>query len=138
MAFPSSGGGYQFTDGNLNEPVVYPIPAPLSQATTATLTAAQLLSGILLVGAGQTAAQTMTLPAVSVLEAVLINPKVGTSFELTFVNTGTSSGTVAMAMGTGTGFTNGGNATVAVAITSSARFVFRKTGDNAYSVYRVA
>ena len=138
MAFPSSGGGYQLTDGNLNEPIIYPTPAPLSQATTATLTAAQILGGVLLVGAGQTTAQTMTLPAVSVLEAVLINPKVGSTFELTFVNTGTGSGTVAMAMGTNTGFTNGGNATVAVAITAAGQFLFRKTGDNAWSVYRTA
>lgn len=138
MAFPSSGGGYQNTDGNLNEIILNASAAPLSQATTATLTAAQIASGVLLVGAGQTAAQTMTLPAVSVLEAVLINPKVGATFELVFVNTGTSSGTVAMAMGTNTGFTNGGNATVAVAITASGQFRFRKTGDNAWSVYRVA
>ena len=41
-------------------------------------------------------------------------------------------------MGSGTGFTDGGNAAVAVAITSSALFRFRKTADGAYTVYKIA
>jgi hypothetical protein len=64
--------------------------------------------------------------------------KVGSSFDLNVINLGTSSGTGALAMGTSTGFTDGGNAAVALPITSSALFRFRKTGDGAYTVYKVA
>jgi hypothetical protein len=138
MALPSVGGGYQVGDGNLNEAQIGAMAAPLSQADSATLSAAQILAGVLLVGAGQTSAQTMTLPSAALLDAALGNAKVGSTVSLTFVNTGTSSGTVAMAMGSGTGFTNGGNATVAVAVTSSGQFLFRKSGDGAWTVYRVA
>jgi hypothetical protein len=61
--------------------------------------------------------------------------KVNSTFELVLVNLGTSSGTATLAVGTGV--TDGGNALVAVAITASARFLFRRTGDSTYVVYRV-
>jgi len=51
------------------------------------------------------------------------------------VNLGTSSGTATLAVGTGV--SDGGNALVAVAVTASARFLFRRTGDSTYVVYRV-
>jgi hypothetical protein len=41
-------------------------------------------------------------------------------------------------MGTGTGFTDGGNAAAVVAITSSALFRFRSTAAGAWTVYKVA
>ena len=63
------------------------------------------------------------------------NATVGNTFDLPLINIGTSSGTVTLSMGSG--LTDGGNATVAVAITSSAIFRFRKTGDGAYSVYKI-
>lgn len=136
MALPNGAGGYQVGDGNLGELQLGYNATPLSVAATATLTAAQVTSGILLVGAGATAAQTYTLPAASTIDAILTSAKVGSTFELNVVNTGTSSGTGALALGTG--FTDGGNATVAVAITAAGQFRFRKTGDNAYTVYRIA
>jgi hypothetical protein len=135
MALPNGAGGYQLGDGNLSELVLGYQAAPLSVAATATLTAAQVTAGILLVGAGATAAQTYTLPAASTIDAILTSAKPGSTFDLSVVNTGTSSGTGALALGTG--FTDGGNATVALPITSSGIFRFRKTGDAAYSVYRV-
>jgi hypothetical protein len=67
---------------------------------------------------------------------VLTNAKVGSTFDLFIVNTGTSTGTVTLAAGTG--ITDGGNALVVIAVTASAMFRFRKTGDAAYSVYKVA
>jgi hypothetical protein len=136
MALPNGAGGYQVGDGNLNEVVLSVQPAPLSVAATATLTAAQVISGVLLVGAGATAAQTYTLPTASAIDAIVTSAKANSTFELVLVNTGTSSGTGALALGTG--ITDGGNATVAVAITAAGRFLFRKTGDGAYTVYRVA
>lgn len=138
MALPNGAGGYQVGDGNLGELVLGYQAAPLSVAATATLTAAQVTAGILLVGAGATAAQTYTLPAASTIDAILTSAKVGSTFDLFVVNTGTSSGTGALALGSGTGFTDGGNATVALAVTSSGLFRFRKSGDGAWAVYRVA
>ena len=137
MALPNGASGYQVGDGNLGELQLGTQAAPLSAAATATLTAAQVTSGILLVGAGATAAQTYTLPSAALVDEIINSAKVGSTFDLSVVNTGTSSGTGALAMGSGTGFTDGGNATVALAITSSGLFRFRKTAENAYTVYRI-
>ena len=138
MALPNGAGGYQLGDGNLNELTMGYSAAPLSQAGTATLSAAQVTAGVLIVGSGATTAQTFTLPATSTIESAVSSAKVGSTFDLNVINIGTSSGTAALAMGSGTGFTDGGNATVALAITSSAVFRFRKTADLAWSVYKVA
>ena len=135
MALPSVGGGYQIGDGNLNEIPLLAAPAPQSATSTATLTAAQV-TGEWLVANPSTSAATYTLPTAAAIDAVVTSAKVGSTFELIIVNTGTSSGTVTLAAGTG--ITDGGNATVAVAITSSAQFTFRKTGDAAWSVYKTA
>ena len=43
-----------------------------------------------------------------------------------------------MTLATATGITDGGNAFVALAITTSAMFRFLKTGDAAYTVYKMA
>ena len=135
MALPNGAGGYQVGDGNLGELVLGYNATPLSVAATATLTAAQVTAVILVVGAGATADQTYTLPAASTIDAILTSAKPGSTFDLSVVNTGTSSGTGALALGTG--FTDGGNTPVALAITSSGIFRFRKTADSAYTVYRV-
>ena len=94
------------------------------------------MTGEWLVANPSTSAATYTLPTASALDAVLTNAKVGTTFDLFIVNTGTSSGAVTLALGTG--ISDGGNALVAVAVTSSAMFRFRKTGDAAYVVYKIA
>jgi len=135
MALPSVGGGYQVGDGNLNELKLSDSAAPQTATATATLTAAQILGNVL-VANPSTSAATYTLPTAAAIDAVLTNAKIGSTFDLYIVNTGTSSGAVTLAAGTG--ITDGGNALVAVAITSSAMFRFRKTGDAAYIVYKVA
>ena len=135
MALPNGAGGYQLGDGNLNELTIGYAAAPQTATSTATLTAAQVTGGIL-VANPSTSAATYTLPTAAAIDAVVTSAKVGSTFTLTIVNTGTSSGTVTLAAGTG--ITDGGNATVAVAITSSAQFTFRKTGDAAWSVYKSA
>jgi hypothetical protein len=83
-----------------------------------------------------TSAATYTLPTAALIDAALPNATIGSTFDLFIVNTGTSSGTVTLA--TATGLTDGGNAFVAVAITSSAAFRFRKTAEGAYTVYKIA
>lgn len=137
MALPNGGGGYQVGDGNLNEPLIDAIPLPVSVASTATLTAAQLINGILLVGSGATTAQTYTLPTVALLEATLSNSdKVGTSFVFRVVNLGTSSGTAIIAAGTG--WTVTGSLTMTVPVTTGATMVARKSDVGAWTLYRVS
>lgn len=136
MALPNGGGGYQVGDGNLDEPLIDAIPLPLSVASTATLTAAQVLNGILLVGSGATSAQTYTLPTVALLEAALSNSdKVGTSFVFRVVNLGTSSGTAIIAAGTG--WTVSGSLTMTVPVTTGATMIARKSDVGAWTLYRV-
>lgn len=135
MALAQVGGGYQLGDGNVNEIRLGASAAPQTATSTATLTVAQI-TGNVLVANPSTSAATYTLPTAAAIDAVLGNAKVGSTFELAIVNTGTSSGTVTLSMGTG--ITDGGNAAVAIAITSSALFRFRKTGDAAYTVYKIA
>lgn len=135
MAIPNVGGGYQVGDGNLNEIRLGYSAAPQTATSTATLTAAQIL-GSVLVANPSTSAATYTLPTAAAIDTALNNAKVGSTFDLSIVNIGTSSGTVTLSMGTGV--TDGGNAAVAVAVTSSALFRFRKTADGAYTVYKIA
>lgn len=135
MALPNGAGGYQVGDGNLNELTMGYSAAPQTATATATLTAAQV-TGSILVANPSTSAATYTLPTASAIDGVLTSAKVGSTFDLYIVNIGTSSGTVTLSMGTG--LTDGGNAVVALATTSSGLFRFRKTGDGAWSVYRVA
>ena len=133
MALASVGGGYQTTDGNTSELTLGVQAAPQTATATATLTAAQITGG-LLVANPSTSAATYTLPTVTATEAIVTNAKVDSTFELNIVNLGTSSGALTIAVGTG--WTLVGSATVA--ITSSARFLARKTGAGAWTIYRVA
>lgn len=137
MALPNGGGGYQVGDGNLNEPLIDCIPAPVSVTASATLTAAQVLNGLILANSGVTTSRTYTLPTVALLEADLTNSdKVGTSFTFRVVNLGTSSGTAVIAAGTG--WTVSGSLTMTIPVTTGAAFVARKTGAGAWVLYRVA
>jgi len=140
MALPNSGGGYQFTDGNTNEIVMGVQAAPQTATTTATLTAAQITGGIL-VGTAGTGAVTYTMPTATAIDAVFTNAKVNSTFELTVINLGTSSGVITMAVGTG--ITAVGNLLVAITgsaagVGGAAQFLFRKTDTAAYTVYRIA
>jgi hypothetical protein len=135
MALPNGAGGYQVGAGNRAETVMGAADAPQTATATATLTAAQILGGML-VANPSTSAATYTLPTASAIDSALPNATAGSTFDLSIVNTGTSSGAVTLALGTG--ITDGGNALVAVAVTSSAMFRFRKTADGAYTVYKIA
>ncbi len=135
MALPNGAGGYQVGDGNRNEPRIGYANAPQTATSTATLTAAQVVNGWLVANPG-TSAATYTLPTASQIDAAVPNAVAGSTFDLSVVNVGTSSGAVTLA--TATGLTDGGNAFVAVAITSSALFRFRKTADGAWTVYKIA
>lgn len=135
MAIPNGAGGFQVGAGNPAETLLLRLAAPQTATSSATLTAAQV-TGNWLVANPSTAAATYTLPTGALIDAAVPNASVGTTFDLYLVNIGTSLGTVTLA--TATGITDGGNAFVAVAITSSALFRFRKTGDGTWTVYKVA
>ena len=135
MALPNGAGGAQIGSGNRNETTLSFGAAPQTATSTATLTAAQVVGGMLLANPS-TSAATYTLPTAAQIDAAVPNATVGSTFDLSIINIGTSSGTVTLSMGTGV--TDGGNAAVAVAITSSAVFRFRKTAEGAYTVYKIA
>lgn len=137
MALPNGSGGYQLGDGNLNETTFRVIPAPATATATATLTAAQVLSNILL-GSPGTSAASYTLPTVADLEAALPSAtKPGVSFDLSVVNVdGSSSGVITLV--TNTGWTLVGLMTVVATAGTAQLFRARKSGDGAWSLYRVA
>ena len=140
MALASVGGGYQFTDGNQSEQAISVQAAPQTATATATLTVAQVTGG-LLVGSPSTTAATYTFPTATAIDAVMTNMKVNSTFALTIINLGTSTGLITVAVGTG--ITAVGNLVIGITgstagVGAAAQFLFRKTGDAAYSVYRVA
>ena len=135
MALPNGAGGYQLGDGNRSETIMGAASEPQTATSTATLTAAQILGGMLYANPS-TSAATYTLPTAAAIDSALPSATVGSTFDLFIINVGTSSGAVTLSMGTGV--TDGGNAAVAVAVTSSAMFRFRKTADGAYTVYKIA
>ena len=135
MAIPNGAGGYQVSAGNRGEPTMGVSGPPSTATSTATLTAAQILAGILVANPSTTAA-TYTLPTAALIDVAIPNAVAGSTVDLRIVNIGTSTGTVTLAMGTG--ITNGGNAAVVIAITSSASFRFLKTADAAWTVYRTS
>ena len=135
MALPNGAGGFQVGAGNRAETIMSYGSAPQTATATATLTAAQIVNGMLYANPS-TSAATYTLPTAALIDAAVPNATVGSTFDLALINVGTSSGTVTLA--TATGITDGGNAFVAVSTTSSALFRFRKTADGAYTVYKIA
>ncbi len=137
MALPNGAGGEQVGDGNVNDPIIDLISAPVSVTATATLTAAQILGGLILANSGVTSTQTYTLPTVTDLEATLINSdRIGTAFSFRVVNLGTSSGTAVIAAGTG--WTVSGSLTMTIPVTTGATMIARKTSATAWTLYRVA
>lgn len=134
MALPSVGGGFQNNDGNLNEVVIGKSGAPSTATATATLTTAQLLSGILLGSPGSSAAS-YTTPTGTEIDTALPNAKVGSTFDLSITNVDGSGSGVITVVG-GTGVTAPTLATVAATAGTSQLFRFRKTGTATWSIYR--
>ena len=108
-------------------------PTPTALSATATLTIAQLLTGI--VTTSGTVAITLTLPTGTLTDAGVTGPAlpVNGCFDWAVINTGTSAGAVTVAAGTG--HTLVGGATMAIG--TSAGFRTRKTAANTFVSYRV-
>lgn len=129
------GGGYQSTDGNLNEIEIGAMAVPQTATATATLTVAQVTGGMLVANPSTTAA-TYTFPTATALDAALANLKVGSTFDLAIVNLGTGSGALTLTMGAGATLVGSGT----VAVSTSAVLRFRRTGVNdiaTFTVYRL-
>ena len=108
-------------------------PVPTAKSASATLTIAELLTAI--VTTSGTAAITLTLPTGTLTDAGVTAPAlpVNGCFDWTIINTGTSSGAVTVAAGTG--HTLVGSATVAIG--TSAGFRTRKAAANTFVTYRL-
>lgn len=139
MALPNGAGGYQVGAGNRQETIMGAMAAPQTATATATLAVSQVVNQML-VGNPSTTAATYTLPTAVQLDDAVPNATTGSTFDLTVVNLGTSTGLITMAVGTG--ITAVGNLIVPIAgsaagACNTAIFRFRKTGDGAYVVYRL-
>lgn len=133
MALPNGAGGYQLGDGNASEAQLIVQGAPTAVAAAATATAAQLANGLFVFNG---TAGNLTLPTVADLEASISSAqKVNAAFDFIVINAD-ASGSDAVTLAVGTGWTIVGAAAVAAA--ASAQFRARKTGDGAWTAYRIA
>ena len=137
MALPSVGGGYQFNDGNLSEVKMSVASAPATATDTATLTADQLLNGIII--GTPTATAIYTLPLATAIDSTLSNSKVGTTFEFRVITAAAYGITIA----TNTGWTIGssgtqGLMTIAATAGTVRSFRARKSGDGAWALYAIS
>jgi hypothetical protein len=131
MALPNGSGGYQVGDGNLGSPVFSTITVPAAYTAAATLTAADLASGLVIYTSSSTA--NMTLPTAAITDAAFSSAKVGSSFDVALVATSTGVPTIVV----GTGWTLASTSGAGVA-SKSVLFRAVKTADAAYSLYRIA
>ena len=142
MALPNGAGGYQVGDGNLGEVSFYNTDAPVALAgSSVTITAANLAGGLCTMDSGGTDAGTYVFPTGALLDAAFPSLKVGSTFDCSFVNIGYNSAND-VTFTAGTGNTLVGNDVIQDALTktsnTSGTFRFRKTGDAAYSIYRIS
>lgn len=142
MALPNGAGGYQVGDGNLGEVSFYNTDAPVALAgASVTITAAQLAGGLCTMDSGGTDAGTYVFPTGALLDAAFPSLKVGSTFDCSFVNIGDNAAND-VTFTAGAGNTLVGNDVIQDALTktsnTSGTFRFRKTGDAAYSIYRIS
>ena len=130
MALPNGAGGYQLGDGNLTEVTLGVQSAPVAKTAAATLTAAEITSGIITYTG---AVANLTFPTVALTEALVTSAKDNSSFEVVIINIGATN-TVSVVGGTG--WSTVGSLAIAAGV--SGRFLARKTGDLAWTLYRIA
>lgn len=130
MALPNGAGGYQFGDGNESEINMVTQVAPTAKTAAATLTAAELATGIITYNG---AAAALTVPLGTDLDAAFPSMKVNSCFDFYVMNIG---GTNAATVTANTGCTLVGVA--AVAANTASNWRVRKTADNTFVFYRIA
>lgn len=133
---PNAVGGYQVGAGALTEALFTVTPAPATLTSGATLTAAQVLTGLILGSPGSSAAS-YQLPTVADLEDALPSAaKVGVTFDFSVLNVdGSGSGVITLT--TNTGWTLAGLMTVVATAGTAQAFRARKTGATTWTLYRV-
>jgi hypothetical protein len=133
MALPNGSGGYQFNDGNVGEALLFVQGAPTAITAAATMTPAQLSNGLFTFNG---TAGNLTLPTVADVEDYVSSAsKVDAAFDFFVINID-ASGSDAVTVAIGTGWTLVGAGAVAAA--SSGHFRARKTGDGAWTCYRIS
>ena len=130
MALPNGSGGYQIGDGNLTEALLDVQDAPVALTAAATLTAAQLVNGLItvsLTGAGANIQLPIVVTASGVtgVNDVVSSAKTNSAFEFNVINLTASS--YAATVTVGTGWTIVGAAAVSAA--TSGHFMARKTSE---------
>lgn len=115
---------------------------PAAKTTSATLTVAEVMGGIITANQGGAGAATYTTPTATLIEAAMpVGFALNDSFDLAVVNISTVAAETATIAG-GSGVTVVGNPTVAAnsatTTISNGTFRFRKVSVGAWTVYRVS
>lgn len=132
MAISNGTGGYQLGDGTSNEALFVVQGAPTALTAAATATAAQLANGLFTFNG---TAGNLTLPTVADLEAGMPSAtRANMAFDFYVINI--DAGTDDITVATATGWTLVG--TMAVTEGTSGHFRARKTGDSAWTCYRLS
>ena len=132
MALSNGTGGYQLGDGTSNEALFVVQGAPTALTAAATATAAQLANGLFTFNG---TAGNLTLPTVADLEAGMPSAtRANVAFDFYVINI--DAGTDDITVYTNTGWTLVG--TMAVTENTSGHFRARKTGDGAWTAYRLS
>lgn len=140
MALPNGAGGYQLGDGNTSEPLASPVAITAFTGATVALTTASLAGGLVTLNGGTAGAVTATTPTAAAIDAAFPSLRTGSSFLFRVCNISTVAAEDATLAG-GTGVTIVGKAVVNSndgATDSGATFLAYKSGDAAYSFYRVS
>lgn len=115
--------------------------APNAQTVSATLTAANILTGIITVAQGAAGASALQLPLATAMDTALPSSVAGDALDFSLINISTVAAESA-SITTNTGWTLVGDIDVAAnsAITtkSAGRFRARKTGAGAWTLYRLS
>ena len=130
MALPNGAGGYQFGDGNETEINMVTQVTPTAKVAAATLTAAELATGIITYTG---AAVALTMPLGADLDVAFPSMKVNSCFDFYVINTGATNAATVTA---NTGVTLVGVA--AVAAVTACQWRVRKTAAATYVAYRIA
>ena len=130
MALPNGAGGYQFGDGNETEINMVTQVAPTAKVAAATLTAAELATGIITYTG---AAVALTMPLGADLDVAFPSMKVNSCFDFYIINIGATNAATVTA---NTGVTLVGVA--AVAAVTACQWRVRKTAAATYVALRVA
>jgi hypothetical protein len=115
--------------------------APSAQTVSATLTAANILTGIITVAQGAGAASALQLPLATAMDTALPSSIAGDSFDFSVINISTNTLEPA-SLTTNTGWTLVGDMDViannATTTKSAGRFRARKTAAGAWTLYRLS